>query len=69
MENCIKFTLIVDKLNRKISEINIKISKDLNNEDLKNELDILLKDRDLLYKGSLNDVEKIIEKYGDAINE
>ena len=57
MENSIKFTLIIDKLNRKISELNIKISKDFNN------------DRDLLYKGNVDDVKKIIEKYGDTFNE
>ena len=61
MENSIKFTLIIDKLNRKISELNIKISKDFNNDELE--------DRDLLYKGNVDDVKKIIEKYGDTFNE
>lgn len=69
MENNIKFTLIIDKLNRKISELNIKISKDFNNEELQKRLQSLLEDRDLLYKGNVNDVKKIIEKYGDTFNE
>ena len=48
MENSIKFTLIIDKLNRKISELNIKISKDFNNDELQKKLQSLLEDRDLL---------------------
>ena len=64
MENSIKFTLIIDKLNRKISELNIKISKDFNNDELQKKLQSLLEDRDLLYKGNVDDVKKIIEKYG-----
>lgn len=69
MENSIKFTLIIDNLNRKISELNIKISKNFNNSELQEELRSLLEDRDLLYKGNINDVKKIIEKYGDTFNE
>jgi|GluameStandDraft_1065615.scaffolds.fasta_scaffold04080_6 predicted RNase H-like nuclease (RuvC/YqgF family) len=69
MENSIKFTLIIDKLNRKISELNIKISKDFNNDELQKKLQSLLEDRDLLYKGNVDDVKKIIEKYGDTFNE
>lgn len=69
MENSIKFTLIIDNLNRKISELNIKISKDFNNSELQEELKTLLEDRDLLYKGNVNDVKKIIKKYGDTFNE
>ena len=69
MENSIKFTLIIDKLNRKISELNIKISKDFNNDELQKKLQSLLEDRDLLYKGNDDDVKKIIEKYGDTFNE
>lgn len=69
MENNIKFTLIIDKLNRKISELNIKISKDFNNDELQKQLQSLLEERDLLYKGNVDDVKKIIEKYGDTFNE
>ena len=69
MENSIKFTLIIDKLNRKISELNIKISKDFNNDELQKKLQSLWEDRDLLYKGNVDDVKKIIEKYGDTFNE
>lgn len=69
MENSIKFTLIADKLDRKISKLNIKISKDSNNVELQKELEELLNDKSLLYKGNSNDVKKIIEKYGDTFNE
>ena len=69
MENSIKFTLVADKLERRISKLNIKISKDLNNSELKAELEELLKDKDVLYKGNSNDVKNIIEKYGDTFNE
>lgn len=69
MENSIKFTLVADKLERRISKLNIKISKDSNNSELKTELEELLKDKNVLYKGNANDVKKIIEKYGDTFNE
>ncbi len=69
MENSIKFTLVVDKLDRKISKLNIKISKDSNNVELQKELEELLNDKNILYKGNSNEVEKIIEKYGDTFNE
>ncbi len=68
MEDTIKFTLIVDKIDKKISELNIKISKDIGNLDLKKELEELLLDKNILYKGNTNDVKKIMKKYGD-INE
>ena len=69
-ENNIKFALALDKINRKIAQLNIKLSKDLTNPILKNELEILLKDKDLLYKGT--DVElltELINKYGSKDNE
>lgn len=69
MEKSIKFTLVVDKLDRRISKLNIKISKDSDNVELKQELEELLNDKNILYKGNSNDVEKIIEKYGDTFNE
>lgn len=68
MENNIKFTLIIDKLNQKIAQLNIRISKDSNNILLKEELNNLLNDRDLLYKGNTNDLNNLIKKYGDMIN-
>ena len=52
MENHIKFTIALDNLNAKITELNIKISKDLSNENLKNELSILLNVREKLLKES-----------------
>lgn len=65
MNNSIKFTVIVDKLNRLIAELNIKISKNQENEELKSKLDELIYDRNLLYKGTLKDLENITAKYGE----
>ena len=69
-ENNIKFALALDKINRKIAQLNIKLSKDLTNPILKNELEVLLRDKNLLYKGT--DVElltELINKYGSKDNE
>ncbi len=69
MENHIKFTIALDNLNAKITELNIKISKDLSNENLKNELSILLNDREKLLKESdIVEIEKILNKYGSSKN-
>lgn len=69
MENNIKFALAIDNLNKKIAELNIKISKDLNNEILKNELSILLNDREKLLKESnMQVIEEIMKKYGSKNN-
>ena len=69
MENHIKFTIALDNLNAKITELNIKISKDLSNETLKNELSILLNDREKLLKESdITEIEKILNKYGSSKN-
>lgn len=70
MENNIEFALAIDTLNKKIAELNIKISKDLNNPVLKNELEILLQDKEKLFK-SLDKAElkNLIEKYGSKNNE
>ena len=69
MENHIKFNIALDNLNAKITELNIKISKDLSNENLKNELSILLNDREKLLKESdIVEIEKILNKYGSSKN-
>lgn len=69
MENNIKFTIALDNLNQKITELNIKISKDLNNESLKSELSILLNDREKLLKEcNITELEKILNKYGSSKN-
>lgn len=69
MENHIKFTIALDNLNTKITELNIKISKDLNNEALKNELSILLNDREKLLKETdIAELERILNKYGSSKN-
>ena len=65
MENNVKFALALNNLNKKIAELNIKISKDLNNEILKNELSLLLEDHEkLLKEQNLEELEKIMNKYG-----
>ena len=66
MDNNIKFSIALENLNKKIAELNIKISKDLNNILLKNELSILLTDRDILFKGTDNKkIESLMDKYGN----
>ena len=69
MDNSAKFSLLIDKLNKIISDLNIKLSKDSNNESLKNELNCIIADRDLLFKCDLEDFERLIIKYGELINE
>lgn len=69
MENHIKFTIALDNLNQKITELNIKISKDFKNESLKNELSILLNDREKLLKETdMAELERILNKYGSSKN-
>ena len=68
MENNILFTLINEKLNRRIAKLNILISKDSDNISLKTELQQVLADKQLLYKGNTEDLEKLKEKYGEFIN-
>ncbi len=65
MENSTKFSLTIDKINLKIAELNIKISQDSNNDSLKEQLNNLLIDRNMLYTGNRQQLEKIIEKYGE----
>ena len=69
MDNNMKFTVIVDKLNRLITELNIKISKNPEDINLKNKLEELIEDKNILYKGNIKDLENIEAKYGDKINE
>ena len=69
MEINTKFSLIIDKLNKKISELNIKLSKDADNAKLQNELKNLLSDRDMFFKGHNQELESLIKKYGELINE
>ena len=49
------------ELNQKIAELNIKISEDEDNILLKEELNTLLKDKELLYKGNSNEFKNILE--------
>ena len=66
MDNNIKFTVALENLNNKIAELNIKISEDFDNEDLKNKLSILLNDRNTLLKETNSEIiESLINKYGN----
>lgn len=69
MDNSSKFSAIMEKINKMIADFNIQISKDKNNQDLKNELNQLLADRDSLLQCGSNEFEKLAKKYGDLINE
>ena len=66
MDNNIKFSVALENLERKIAELNIKISKDLNNQVLKHELSRLLNNKDMLLKGTdSNIIESLINEYGN----
>lgn len=68
MDKNIAFSLIIDILNRKISELNIKLSKNESPE-LRATLDELLADKKALYEGNADTLKTVLEKYGDLINE
>lgn len=69
MENNVKFALALDNLNKKIAELNIKISKDFNNQLLKDELSLLLNDRESLLKEcNIEKLENLMNKYGSRKN-
>ena len=66
MENDVKFSVALENLDRKIAELNIKISKNFDNETLKIELSNLLKEHDLLLKETDKEIiESLINKYGN----
>lgn len=69
MENSTKFNLIIEKLNQRIANLNIKLSKDSNNIELQNKLDELLKDKERVYKGTIKDLDELTLKYGETNNE
>ena len=69
MDNNIKFTVIVDKLNYQIAMLNIEISKDPSNNELNEKLNKHLADREKLYTGTAEDLDNLTKKYGDLINE
>ena len=65
-----KFTILLDMLNRKIADLNIKIAKDdLNKENLEKQLNDMLKDREILYSGNHGDFINLLKKYGETIND
>ena len=63
-DNSAKFTLAIDKLNKKIAELNIKISQDFDNNALKTELHTLLEDKHKIYITNRDEFINLIEKYG-----
>lgn len=66
MDNNIKFSVALENLERKIAELNIKISKDLDNQVLKHELSRLLNNKETLLKGTdTNIIESLINEYGN----
>lgn len=69
MENNIKFTLMIETLNQKIADLNIRISKDSNNIELQQSLNDLLADKEKLYNGTLKDLEELTLKYGETYHE
>ena len=68
MNNNTSFVVIVNKLNKMIADLNIKISKDSQNEELKQQLEEILQHKEKLYKGTAKDLENIVFKYGDKTN-
>ncbi len=65
-----KFTILLDMLNRKIADLNIKIAKDdPNKENLEKQLNDMLKDREILYSGNHSDFINLLKKYGETIND
>ena len=68
MENSTKFTLAIDRINKKIADLNIKISKDFDNNVLKTELQELLEDKQKIYKSESEEFLRIINKYGSLNN-
>ena len=66
MENSMKFTLAIDRINKRIAELNIKISQNLTNEELKTELKTLIEDKERIYKGNSEDFKNLLEKYGST---
>ena len=66
MDNNIKFSVALENLERKIAELNIKLSKDLDNQVLKHELSRLLNNKKTLLKGTdTNIIESLINEYGN----
>lgn len=69
MENNVKFALALATLDKKIANLNIEISKDFNNQKLKDELEFLLNDREMLLKEKdIKKIENLMNKYGSKKN-
>ena len=64
MNENLKLNLAIDKIEKKIAELNIKITK--NPEDINSikELNILLKNRNKIYTGNTEELKILINKYG-----
>lgn len=59
-----KFTLAIDKLNKKIADLNIKLSKNPDDLESEEKLQKLLYSKNVMYRGSSEEFEVLIEKYG-----
>ena len=69
MENNVKFALALATSDKKIANLNIEISKDFDNQKLKDELSILLNDRETLLKErNIEKIENLMNKYGSKKN-
>lgn len=63
MDNNLNISLIIDKLDKKIADLNIKISKTNDENDIA-KLNELLKEKEIIFSGNEEDFKKIIKKYG-----
>lgn len=69
MENNVKFAIALTTLDKRIAKLNIEISKDFNNQKLKDELSVLLIDRETLLKErNIEKIENLMNKYGSKKN-
>ncbi len=64
MDNNLKLTIVIDKLDKKIAELNIKLSKNEGNSDDINKLNQLLEEREKIFRGTSDELKALIEKYG-----
>ena len=64
MNENLKLNLAIDKIEKKIAELNIKITKNPEDIDSIKELNILLKNRNKIYTGNTEELKILINKYG-----
>ena len=69
MDDNLKFAIAINNLDRKIAELNIKITKAPNDSELKDKLSILIKSKEKILSGNNKELKELIEKYGSKNNE